>query len=399
MNAVDDHQPYALAPGDVVADRYRIDQVVGAGAMGVVFAVTDLELGRRVALKVPVAPLEFQPEIEQRLLEEARLAAQLKSGHVANVLDVSRLSTGAPFVTMELLEGESLERMLARVGHVSVPEAVHFVLEACVALAEVHALGIVHRDVKPDNLFLASELDGTVRLKLLDFGVSSFALRQHTCTQASPVGTPLYMAPEQIESPQSCDVRSDIWSLGAVLYELLVGHPPFDADTIGHVLFKTLTTDAPAIRERRQDIPERLEAAVLRCLARDPALRFQNVVELARELASFGRPDDGRYVNMARRILRLYAQREELRATMPPDPPDDGDRISEPFLLIAPRSNSQSPNSRSGAHRRPPLNSAWLMPAALDATQPASGQRRRVRRSSQGRSQGQSQRRKSSRCA
>lgn len=376
MNAVDAHQVDALAPGDIVADRYRIDQVVGAGAMGVVFAVTDLELGRRVALKVPVAPLEFQTEIEQRLLEEARLAAQLKSGHVANVLDVNRLSTGAPFVTMELLEGESVERMLARVGRLSVPEAVHHILEACVALAEVHAHGIVHRDVKPDNLFLASELDGTVRLKLLDFGVSSFALRQHACTQASPVGTPLYMAPEQIESPQSCDVRSDIWSLGAVLYELLVGRPPFDADTIGHVLFKTLTTDAPSLRGYRPDVPERLEAAVLRCLTRDPERRFQNVVELACELAPFGRPGDGRYANMARRILRLSAQREDLRATVPPDPPvDDEDRISEPFLLFA----RPASKSHSGAHMRPQLHSTWLDSSCLDATQPVSVQRRRVR--------------------
>ena len=321
-----------LAPGAIVAERYRIDGILGTGAMGVVYGGTDLELGRRVALKIPLAPVGFEAELEQRLLEEARLAAQLRSDHVVSVYDVSRLASGAPFVTMELLEGESLEQLRVREGRLSIPEAVHHVLETCVALAEVHALGIVHRDVKPENLYLARVLDGTVRLKLLDFGISSFALREYAKERATPVGTPLYAAPEQLESSARADVRSDIWSLGAVLYELLTGAPPFDADTVAAVIFNTLTGEAAPLRERIADVPERLEAAVLRCLARDPEARFANVADLASELAPFGRPGDARFATLARRIQRVSAQRDDLRATLVPEAPAPT-KMSMPLLL------------------------------------------------------------------
>src|SRR5450755_319444 len=221
--------------GDVLAGKYRIEAVLGEGGMGIVLSATHIELGSRVAIKVLRPELAHTEDAVSRLLVEARSAASIRSEHVARVLDVGRLESGLPFLVLEHLEGRDLQQILARSGRLASQVAVDFVLQACQALSEAHSAGIVHRDLKPENLFLTYRADGTPVVKVLDFGISkrlSHDGREAARTNPSELlGSPLYMAPEQMKGSVSIDARVDIWSLGVVLYELCTGQSPFFGET------------------------------------------------------------------------------------------------------------------------------------------------------------------------
>jgi serine/threonine-protein kinase len=282
-------------PGEVLAGKYRLERLIGRGGMGAVFAATDLVLGRRVAVKTLLAEGAARPESVQRFFNEARAAAQIESEHVVRVLDVGASADGTPFIVLELLEGSDLAQ-LARQRAIDRVEVVDYVLQALEALAQAHARGIVHRDLKPANLFVARRADGaSLQVKILDFGISKMTLgasfEQAGITSSMAIlGSPAYMSPEQLRSAKRVDARSDVWSVGVILYELLTGRTPFVGDTVGELFAAVLEQAPPPLRSLRADIPPALDAAVLRCLAQDPARRFQSVSELASALAPFASP-------------------------------------------------------------------------------------------------------------
>jgi eukaryotic-like serine/threonine-protein kinase len=277
--------------GDLVAGKYRIDRVLGAGGMGVVVAAVHEQLDQRVALKFLLPEVSAHTEIVQRFVREARASVRIHSEHVARVLDVGTLVSGVPFMVMEYLEGQDLAQTLLARGPLPVDESVGFLLEACEAVAEAHSLGMVHRDLKPANLFLARRPSGKPTIKVLDFGISKIPVteRDQIVTRTSTVmGSPGYMSPEQMMSSDKVDVRSDIWSLGVVLYELLGQRLPFQGNTMPELIASILQKTHQPLAQVRGDVPIGLANVIDTCLQKEPAGRYANIAELARALAPFG---------------------------------------------------------------------------------------------------------------
>ncbi|HEX6767298.1 MAG TPA: serine/threonine-protein kinase, partial [Polyangiaceae bacterium] len=283
-----------LREGELIAGKYAVERVLGEGGMGVVVAARHLELGERVALKFLLPEAAKLPEACVRFVREARAAARVKGEHVARVLDVGTAESGMPFIVMEYLEGRDLGRSIEAHGPLAVTDAVHYVLQACEAVAQAHAIGIVHRDLKPANLFLTTSPDGSPLVKVLDFGISkatsvfSHTLSPDLTTVNASVGTPQYMSPEQARDAGKVDARTDVWGLGAILYELLVGKPAFDGDSVPAIVMMIATEEPAALEGSRGDVPVALAAVVRRCLQKNREERFANVAELARALEPFG---------------------------------------------------------------------------------------------------------------
>jgi serine/threonine-protein kinase len=286
-------QALPVTEGDVIAGKYRVDRVLGSGGMGVVVAAHHQQLQHAVALKFLNQDALGSKDALNRFLREGQVLARLKSPHVARVMDVGTLEQGEPYLVMEYLQGADLGNVLRERGRLPIAEAVGYVLQACEAVAEAHANGIVHRDLKPSNLFLTQGPDGLPFVKVLDFGiaktpqVSSGDREALVTTTGSLMGSPLYMSPEQIRSPRRVDARTDIWSLGVILYELLSGITPFEGETPSAAL-AAIVADAPTpLRAIRPDIPEDLEAAVTRCLKKEADSRVASILELAQSLEDF----------------------------------------------------------------------------------------------------------------
>jgi serine/threonine-protein kinase len=314
-----------VAAGTVLAGKYRIDRVLGEGGMGIVVAATDLALDRKVAIKFLLPDFAKHEEATQRFLREARAAVKIQSDHVARVIDVGTLEGGAPYMVMEYLEGRDLSAVIAEHRRLPVEEAVAHVIEACDAIAEAHSVGIVHRDLKPANLFLTRQPDGTSRVKVLDFGISKAMVTgesDHSLTRTSSMmGSPLYMSPEQMRSAKNVDPRTDVWALGVILFELLTGDPPFNAESIPELSAKVLLENPTPIRGVRPDVPPALEAAVMRALEKDPAKRFTTVAELAMALVAFGPARTRANAERASRVLRVPGPSPA--ASTQPMPPAD----------------------------------------------------------------------------
>jgi serine/threonine protein kinase len=294
--------------GDLLAGKYRVEKVLGFGGMGVVVSAFRGDLEQRVAVKFLSQAAAERPDAAERFRREARAAAKIRSEHVARVLDVGTLDTGLPYMVMEFLEGNDIADELRRLERLPISDAVEFILQAIEALAEAHAAGVVHRDLKPGNLFLAHRADGSRRVKVLDFGISKAlsgtSVEELSLTKtAALIGSPLYMAPEQMRSAKDVDTRADIWSLGAMLYEMLTGQPPYTGESIPQLCAALLHDDPIPLRQHRPEIPEGLEYAVLRCLMKDRSQRFPTVYDLGRALLPFAHADSHIHVERAERVL------------------------------------------------------------------------------------------------
>ena len=285
-----------IQQGDLLAGKYRVEQVLGAGGMGYVVAALHEQLGQRVAVKLLVPELCENEDSVTRFLREARAAVKIQSEHVARVLDVGELTNGSPYMVMEFLSGRDLAEELDLPDQmIDVPTAIDYVLQASEAVAEAHSLNLIHRDLKPANLFLTQRPDGSPLVKVLDFGISKAINVEENALEPAPsltathslLGSPAYMSPEQIRRPKSVDIRTDIWSLGSILYELLVRDPPFTADSPLALLAAVVSDPLPSIRLARPDVPPELEAVIAKCLEKNPDNRYQTVSELADALAPF----------------------------------------------------------------------------------------------------------------
>jgi len=299
-------------PGDVLAGKYRVERVLGKGGMGIVVEAHHLQLDERVALKFLLPEGLKDAEAIARFDREARAAVKIKSEHVARVTDVGRLETGAPYMVMEYLEGEDLSVWLRKRGPMPVEQACEFLLQACEAIAEAHALGIVHRDLKPANLFCIRRADGMLSLKVLDFGISKMTANlagsrpDLGMTKTSAVvGSPVYMSPEQMQSSKGVDARTDIWSLGIILFELVTGELPFDGASVTELAIKIATAPPVRIASLRPDLPPGFDYVVSRCLEKDREARFQNVAELAIALKDYGPRRSGPSVERVLRTLQV----------------------------------------------------------------------------------------------
>jgi serine/threonine-protein kinase len=274
-----------INPGDILLGKYRVEEIIGVGGMGRVLKAQHMYLQQSVAIKVLLPQMAESQSTVGRFLREAQATVRLRSEHIARVMDVGTMPNGTPFMVMEYLEGHDLNQILRHHGPQMPQAVVDLILQACEGMAEAHAIGIVHRDIKPSNFFITRRPDGSNLLKILDFGISKTPaeLTELTGTQ-TVVGTPTYMAPEQMVSAKSTDPRSDIWSMGVVMYQLLAGRPPFEAETYAQLVLK-VGTEAPA--PLHVALPPGLSDIVLRCLEKKPENRIQSVGDLARMLAPY----------------------------------------------------------------------------------------------------------------
>jgi serine/threonine-protein kinase len=296
-----------VTEGQILAGKYRVEKVLGSGGMGVVVAAWHLELEQRVAVKF-LHPLAMErPDTAERFRREARSAAKIRSEHVARVIDVGIMEGGLPYMVMEHLQGHDVSEEMQRVGLLSISDSIDFVLQALEALAEAHAAGIVHRDLKPANLFISMRPDGSRIVKVLDFGISKSlfgtSVSEMSLTRtAALIGSPLYMSPEQMRSAKDVDTRTDIWSLGVMLYEMITGRPPYTGDSIPALCASLLNDQPVSMQLLRPEVSPSLEEAVMRCLAKDRQHRFSTVSELARALAPFGSSTSQVHVDRASRV-------------------------------------------------------------------------------------------------
>ena len=320
----------AIKLGEVVGGKYRVDQVLGSGGMGVVVSATHIDLNSRVALKILKSDGEPKPSLVARFVREARAVGQLNSEHTVRVLDVGRLPSGLPFMVMELLQGQTLAEILESNGPFPVMRAVDCILQVCEAIAEAHSHGIVHRDIKPQNLFLTRNAEGEPFVKVLDFGLAKSlepAQESQVLTGTRAImGSPLYMSPEQLKNARDVGRSTDIWSLGVCLYELVTGRTPFDESSLPELCANVLRGTPHPLNLTVPEGPA-LEAAILRCLAKGPADRFPNVAQLAWALVPFG---PSKSSSSATRVV------EVLGSIRPGPRPPPSSRPTQPLAVTNP---------------------------------------------------------------
>jgi serine/threonine-protein kinase len=278
-------------PEGVVAGKYRLTRLLGRGGMGAVWEGTHISLATRVAVKFIDAEYAASPEARSRFENEARAAARLRSKHVVEVYDHGVSDDARPFIVMEFLQGEPLDKRLDRVGRLPAKETARIVMQVCRALTKAHAANIVHRDLKPENVFLVwDEEEGTDVVKVVDFGIAKFNDSSQSSSSAtrtgSVLGTPHYMSPEQARGLRSVDSRSDLWSVAVIAYRCIVGALPFEGEAVGDLLVKLCTAPLPVPSLLVPDVPPGFDAWLEKGLSRDPALRFATAAQLAESLAA-----------------------------------------------------------------------------------------------------------------
>ncbi len=278
--------------GEVLAATFCITGFLGEGGMGRVYEAEHIRLPKRFAIKVMLEELLRHPDAVARFEREAQAVARVIHEHVVEVVDLVRLKDGRPCLVTELLEGQELGELLEKQGRIPLGTALTIARQVCRGLAAAHAAEVVHRDLKPSNLFLIKRPDGRTFVKVLDFGVAKLTDGTQLTRTGMVVGTPAYMSPEQALGIKEVDERADVYSIGAVLYHLLTGSPPFVGDEAGVILTRVLTEDPPRPRDLNRSIPDAVEHLVQRAMARAPEDRLKSVVDLERELAALD-PSEG----------------------------------------------------------------------------------------------------------
>ncbi len=291
VSVSDPGSPTAQLPSALVAGKYRLTGLLGRGGMGSVWAGVHTTLGTRVAVKFIDAEHVDSAEARHRFENEARAAAALRSKHVVEVYDHGVSDDGRPFIVMEFLDGEPLDRRLERFGRLTAKDTARIVGMVCRALSKAHAAGIVHRDLKPENVFLVwDDEDGADVAKVVDFGIAKFTDSATVSSSAtrtgSVLGTPYYMSPEQARGLRTVDYRSDLWSVGVIAFRCMTGRLPFEGEAVGDVLVKLCTAPIPAPSSVVSDLPPAFDAWLVRALGREPESRFQSASELGRSLAT-----------------------------------------------------------------------------------------------------------------
>jgi serine/threonine-protein kinase len=279
----------------LIANRYRLEAIIGRGGMATVYRAWDCLREEDVAVKI-VSMGTHTRAGRSRACREGTILRRIRDPHAVRLKDSGTLADGSLYLVMELLSGRDLAAVVAQEGRLPVPLAVDYVMQACEALREAHARGVVHRDLKPQNLFLAASADGGVVVKVIDFGIAKWprGVVSPALTQPNTaMGSPRYMAPEQMESADMVDCRADVWSLGVILCELLTGRPPYDGESLVNVFNAIVRDGPPSVASGRDDVPPGLDDVIANCLALEPDNRYSSVAELAAALAPFA-SDSGR---------------------------------------------------------------------------------------------------------
>jgi len=340
-----------VQPGELVADKYRIERVMGIGGMGVVVQAFHLHFEERVAIKLLHPHLIESDEARARFEREARAAFKIKSEHVARVIDVGALAKArVPYMVMEYLEGTDMADILAERTRLPIEDSIDFIMQTAEAVGEAHTLGIVHRDLKPENLFLTLRSDGTTCIKVLDFGLSKLHTpasprkRERTLTSTrQPMGTPQYMSPEQWMSAKDVGPSTDIWALGVMLYEFVTGAQPFNRDQLPQLCTMVLQGEPVPMSAIVSDTPETLESVVGRCLRKRPEDRYANIAQLAAELHRIA---PRRVRVSAKRIAGVFRRAGIDPGDVPPPSTDAPEVFPEPTPYPPPRLDGEPRPSR-----------------------------------------------------
>lgn len=279
----------SFRPGDLIGGRYRLQRIIGAGAMGTVWSARNESTDRDFALKLMLPEAAKNPIALQRFFQEAKASGRLRHRSIVEVYDLGRIEQGAhagtPYLVMELLEGEPLDSLLRRQQRLPIGTALRLVRDLARGLDVAHQQGIVHRDLKPANVFLHKTLDGTIVPKVLDFGVSKLlgatAFDAVETSAGTVLGSPAYMSPEQASGDANVDGRSDVWSLGVILYKCLAGNVPFSAPNYNALIMAIATRAHPPIESQVEGLPPDVSVLVDRCLTKERDERFESAIELA----------------------------------------------------------------------------------------------------------------------
>lgn len=288
---VENMKSLLLQPGDIIGDKYHVVKLLGRGGMGMVYLAEHERLRRPVAIKVLHSHFDDMRGAVLRFEREIRSMAIVNSPHVARALDADMMEDGSLYLVMEYLEGHDLREEQRLRRRIPYPEAVAYIIQACAGVAAAHDAGVIHRDLKPHNLFVTN-LNGARQIKILDFGIakSLVSLELTVTARDAALGTPLYMSPEQLRTPDDISMRSDVWALGVVLYELIAGVSPFAAETPGAVVAAVVLQDLVPLAALTSDVPRGLSDVISAALVKAPAHRITSTRELADRLAPFSMP-------------------------------------------------------------------------------------------------------------
>jgi serine/threonine-protein kinase len=329
----------AIREGQILDGKYRVEKLLGCGGMGAVVRANHLELDILVAVKILTFTAMLDPSATLRFKREVRAAARLRSEHAARVLDVGKTDAGSPYMVMEYLDGLDFGNLLRAKGPLGVHEACEFTIQACQAVAEAHALGIVHRDIKPRNLFLTKSVDGRPLVKVVDFGIAKLGGIDQSVTALTRatalIGSPEYMSPEQMSAPREVDARSDIYSLGVTLYELLSGKLPLQSDSVPSLLARVMYDDPVPLARVAPHVPQPLAQTVMRCLAKKREDRYANVAELAVALEPYAAR---RAPSSADRVYAVLGERPRYASD-----PDETETAPVQTKATAPAPNASLP--------------------------------------------------------
>ena len=280
-----EHPKFAMFKGTQIGS-YRLLRQIGEGGMGAVWMAEHAMLGRQAAIKILHPSFSTRQDIVTRFFNEARAATAISDPGIIQIFDFGFHTDGSAYIVMELLKGEPLDRRLQRVSALSIGDALRICRQVASAVGAAHAHGITHRDLKPENIFIIrdSEVPGGERAKVLDFGIAKLAgeLGAQKTNASAIMGTPLYMSPEQCRGAGNVDQRSDIYSLGCVLFALVTGQAPFTAEGTGEIMMKHMIEPSPRLSSRLNGVPPEVDGLILRCLAKDPAERFASGTERRR---------------------------------------------------------------------------------------------------------------------